>query len=145
MKSRQIKTTIFILVCAWFINDLFVSGCATEKTSFIGSPEKKVCVIDLKSDIGKQVLLEGEPQTYGMRSGRVYLQPGASIGQHSTRGNEEVIVFLSGKGLALIGEKEDTFEVGQGKVCYIPPQTVHNIENTGPGPLIYIYCVAPVR
>jgi len=104
---------------------------------------QKVIVIDLNEMAENQRLLEGRPQTCGMRSGRVFLHPGQSCGQHSTKQNEEMLIFISGQGLLLIGEK-DQFMVGQGKVTYIPPNTVHDVKNTGSEPLIYIYCVAPV-
>jgi mannose-6-phosphate isomerase-like protein (cupin superfamily) len=78
-----------------------------------------------------------------MRSGKVYLAPGKACGQHSTKDREELLVFLSGSGEVLIGENE-TFQVGQGKVCYIPPQTPHDVRNTGEEPLVYVYCVASV-
>lgn len=108
-------------------------------------PSEKVLVIDLTNDSEYQPLLSSEPQTCGMRSGKVYLQPGEICGRHSTEKHEEMLVFLSGKGTALIGEEETFFEVGQGKVSYIPPHTIHNIKNTGTEPLVYIYCVAPVQ
>jgi mannose-6-phosphate isomerase-like protein (cupin superfamily) len=105
--------------------------------------KQNVFIIDLSENPEYQRLLEGKPQTSGMRAGRVFLQPGKSCGQHSTKNNEELLVFLSGQGLSLIGEKE-SFQIGKGKVCYIPPDTIHDIENTGNEPLVYIYCVAPV-
>jgi len=91
-----------------------------------------------------QPLLTGIPQTSGMRSGKVNLLPGADCGQHSTEANEEMLVFLSGKGRAVIGDSK-TLEVGIGKITYIPPYTVHNIINDSNEPLCYIYCVAPVN
>jgi mannose-6-phosphate isomerase-like protein (cupin superfamily) len=106
---------------------------------------QKVLVIDFANNSEYQPLLTGMPQTSGMRSGRVYLKSGEECGQHSTKANEETLVFLSGKGTAFIGEKEPPFEVGQGKICYIPPNTLHNVKNTGDLPLVYIYCVAPVK
>jgi mannose-6-phosphate isomerase-like protein (cupin superfamily) len=106
-------------------------------------PEKAL-VIDLNVATEYQRLLDGEPQTCGMRSGRVYLWAGQSCGQHSTKENEEILVFISGEGLLLIGENE-SFQVGEGKVCYIPPHTVHDVKNTGTKPLVYVYCVAPVN
>jgi mannose-6-phosphate isomerase-like protein (cupin superfamily) len=109
------------------------------------SSEKKVSIIDLDGSGDYQKLLGGEPQTCGMRSGRVYLQPGETCGRHSTKDYEEMLVFLSGRGMALIGEEENEHPVGKGKVSYIPPHTIHNIKNSGTEPLIYIYCVAPVR
>ena len=104
---------------------------------------ERILVIDLNETAEYQRLLKGQPQTCGMRSGRVYLQPGASCGQHSTEHHEELLIFLSGQGLLLIGEKERS-PVGEGKVCYIPPNIIHDIKNSGAEPLIYIYCVAPV-
>jgi mannose-6-phosphate isomerase-like protein (cupin superfamily) len=38
---------------------------------------------------------------------------------------------------------EETSKVGNGKICYIPPNTEHDVKNTGSEPLVYIYCVAP--
>ncbi len=104
---------------------------------------QKTLVIDLNNKPENQRLLAGEPGTCGMRSGRVYLAPGKACGQHSTKDREELLVFLSGSGEVLIGEDE-CFQVGQGKVCYIPPQRPHDVKCTGSEPLVYVYCVAPV-
>lgn len=104
---------------------------------------QKTLVIDLNDEPENQRLLAGEPGTCGMRSGRVYLAPGKACGQHSTKDREELLVFLSGSGRVTIGEDE-RFEVGLGKVCYIPPQTPHDVECAGDRPLVYVYCVAPV-
>jgi len=105
---------------------------------------EKVLVIDLKESPEYQKLLDSQSQTCGMRSGRVYLQPDQNCGEHSTKNHEELLVFLSGQGTLLIGQ-EISFQVGQGKVCYIPPNTVHDVKNGGAEPLIYIYCVAPIK
>jgi mannose-6-phosphate isomerase-like protein (cupin superfamily) len=107
-------------------------------------PPAEILVIELETAARFQKLLEGRPQTSGMRSGRVCLQPDESCGQHSTKDREEMLIFLSGKGLLLVGEEEDSFEVGEGRIAYIPPQTIHNVENTGTKPLVYIYCVNPL-
>jgi len=105
---------------------------------------QSVEVIELRDNKEYQELLTGYPQTQGMRSGRVYLQPGRDCGQHSTGRHEEMLTFLAGRGRALTGEKQQPYDVGKGNIVYIPPQTIHNIENTGTEPLVYIYCVAPV-
>ena len=81
------------------------------------------------------------PKTFGLHSGRVYLKPGSDCGQHTTGINEEMLVFLSGQGQAVIG-KDKIFNVGEGKILYIPPQTTHNIINNSNEPLVYIFCVA---
>ena len=103
-----------------------------------------VMVIDLQESPEYQPLLNGVPQTCGMRSGRVYLKPGEDCGQHSTDAHEETLVFLAGKGQSLVGEQKRAVPVGVGKVLYIGPHTLHNIVNNGTEPLVYIYCVAPV-
>ncbi len=100
--------------------------------------------VDLIDAPEYQQLLEGAPQTRGMRSGRVYLKPGAECGRHSTRAHEEILVFLAGQGIAQTGADNQSVAVGHGKVLYIPPHTDHNIINDGSDPLVYIYCVAPV-
>lgn len=104
--------------------------------------ETTVFTLELNDQPEYQRILEGRPQTHGMRSGRVYLEPGAACGQHSTKHHEELLVFLTGQGQLQIGQSE-SFEVGAGKVAYIPPETAHDVKNTGSGPLAYIYCVAP--
>jgi mannose-6-phosphate isomerase-like protein (cupin superfamily) len=105
--------------------------------------DNKAFVIALNDEKGYQRLISGAPTTHGMKSGRVYLEPGADCGIHSTEDKEEQLVFLSGDGTAIIGEEE--MAVGAGKICYIPPQTKHNILNTSTEPLVYIFCVAPVK
>jgi len=104
--------------------------------------KQKPFVLDLNDEHAFQRLLDDKTQSFGMKAGRVYLNPGDSCGQHSTNDREELLVFLAGSGKAII-EASDTFEVGLGKVAYIPPRTLHNVENTGDEPLIYVYCVAP--
>lgn len=100
-------------------------------------------LIELSDVPEYQRILEGVPQTHGMRAGRVHLEPGESCGQHSTKQHEELLVFLAGDGEVLI-EGLDPQPVGQGRVCYIPPNLIHDVKNTGTKPLRYIYCVAPV-
>ena len=98
--------------------------------------------VDLNDKAEFQRLLEGKPQTLGMRSGRVHLPPGQACGQHSTKNHEELLVFLAGKGELQVGGGA-RHPVGVGKVAYIPPETLHDVSNTGLEPLVYVYCVAP--
>lgn len=104
--------------------------------------DKQAFVIELQSESGFQRLLDNKTQSCGMKAGRVIVEPGESCGRHSTNDREELLVFLAGCGQAII-EPNETFDVGRGKVAYIPPQTFHNVKNTGTEPLIYVYCVAP--
>ncbi len=100
--------------------------------------------VDLADTTEFQRLLDKNTQTNGMKAGRVYLAPNSSCGRHSTHENEEMLIFLSGTGIANI-DGADPMTVGQGKVAYIPPETLHDIENNTDQPLIYIYCVAPAK
>jgi mannose-6-phosphate isomerase-like protein (cupin superfamily) len=143
MSKIQIKRIVVALVFTYVATGVFISGCSMDKGAAMSSG--KPLVIELNNNAEYQPLLRGVPQTCGMHAGKVYLQPGEVCGQHSTQQHEEMLVFLSGKGTALIGEEKTAFAVGNGKVCYIPPHTLHNISNTGTEPLVYIYCVAPVQ
>ena len=89
-------------------------------------------------------LLQGAPQTTGMRSGFVRLKPGETVGWHSTGQNEEALVILHGEGEALIdGRPNQSFTAPA--LAYIPPATRHNVRNTGKEPLEYVYVVAPAK
>lgn len=105
--------------------------------------EEKPFVAHLGKTKKYQPLLQGRPQTRGMRAGRIFLLPGQDCRQHSTNGNEELLIFLAGEG-KVITEKS-ILRVGAGRISYIPSETTHNVRNTGDEPLIYIYCVAPVN
>ena len=87
-------------------------------------------------------LLQGAPQTAGMRSGFVRLKPGATVGWHTTGQNEESLVILRGRGVALIEGQEKQAFAAPG-FAYIPPGTRHNVQNTGEEVLEYVYVVAP--
>ena len=123
---------------------LVIGGCAAGREAAKTSTSPRPFVHELEDPCDYHILLTGKPQTRGMRSGRVRLAPGKSIGLHNTKGNEELLVFLSGSGVAQIGE-DTRLQVGAGKVAYIPPQTAHDIVNTGPQPLVYVFCVAPLN
>jgi mannose-6-phosphate isomerase-like protein (cupin superfamily) len=88
-------------------------------------------------------LLQGAPQTAGMRGGAVQLKPGESVGWHSTGQNEEALVILRGSGVANIAGHADV-PVSAYRMAYIPPGTKHNVTNTGNEVLEYVWVVAPV-
>ena len=89
-------------------------------------------------------LLEGRPQTAGMRSGFVRLKPGESVGWHTTGKNEEELIILKGRGEALIQGQPATAFVSP-RLVYIPPRTRHNVSNTAEQLLEYVYVVAPAE
>jgi mannose-6-phosphate isomerase-like protein (cupin superfamily) len=111
-------------------------------TAMSQSAKPQPLVIPLQCAGGDCPLLEGVPQTAGMRSGYVRLLTGATVGWHTTGKNEESLVILQGQGEALIeGQANRPFTAPA--VVYIPPATRHNVKNTGSHPLQYVYVVAP--
>lgn len=61
------------------------------------------------------------------------LPPGASIGEHAHRGDEEIYLILEGNGqMTLDGE---TVEVGPGDLCLTRSGHSHSLRNTGNTPL----------
>ena len=73
--------------------------------------------------------------TINLRVGKVCLKNGEEIGLHSTEDGEEVVVILSGKGLAKVENKE--ISCSEGDVLYFGPYTKHNIKTDQH--LCYIY------
>ena len=115
---------------------------ATLSLLALQTPQRKPLSLPLRCPGGDCPLLEGSPQTAGMRSGFVRLQPGKSVGWHSTGQNEESLVILHGQGDALIeGQAKHSFVAPA--FTYIPPATRHNVTNTGHELLEYVYVVAP--
>ncbi len=101
-------------------------------------------IVKLEGREAYQRLLGGVPETLGMKSGHVTLAPGVSVGEHSTGPKEEAIIILRGKGeLSCNGEVLAT--AGENTLIYIPPETAHDVKNTGPGILKYVYVVSPVK
>jgi quercetin dioxygenase-like cupin family protein len=86
-------------------------------------------------------LLEGRPQTAGIRSGFVRLKPGESVGWHTTEQNEEELIILNGRGEARI-EGQPVRAFASPRLVYIPSQTRHNVANTSQQLLEYVYVVA---
>jgi len=106
------------------------------------APPRQPLAFALQCPSGDCPLLEGAPQTAGMRSGFVRLKPRETVGWHSTESNEESLVILYGEGEALVeGQPKRSFAAPQ--FLYIPPATRHNVENTGREVLEYVYVVAP--
>lgn len=88
-------------------------------------------------------LLGGPPQTAGLRSGVVRLPAGNDVGWHTTGDHEEELVILQGTGEADV-DGQPAMLIGNGTIAYIPPQTRHDVKNTGTDVLAYVYVVAPV-
>ncbi len=89
-------------------------------------------------------VLGGHPESVSMRSGLVILSPGSSVGVHNTGDHEELIIVFEGQGdLQISGQ--DSLAISAGVAAYCPPDTEHDVVNTGASPLRYIYVVARTK
>jgi quercetin dioxygenase-like cupin family protein len=79
-----------------------------------------------------------------MRSGYMILAPSKSVGKHSTKGYEEAVIVLAGKGeMRITGGP--TLHLRGYSIAYCPPMTEHDVVNTGPDTLRYIWLVAKTQ
>jgi mannose-6-phosphate isomerase-like protein (cupin superfamily) len=104
---------------------------------------KQPRVIDWQGGESYRPILNGVPETHGMRSGRVELAQGEEIGEHSTKDHEETLVVLDGSGVVHV-EGHEPLAIRGGQSVYIPPQSTHNVRNPESPLLRYIYVVVPV-
>jgi len=104
------------------------------------TPKPKLVTLDPSAAASSEILT-GSPETVTMRSGYVVLVPGHSVGIHSTKGNEETAIVLSGNGeMRITGGA--TLKIHRYTAAYCPPHTEHNVVNTGTDTLRYVYVVA---
>jgi len=101
-------------------------------------------IVKLKSGSKYQRLFSRDSGTRGIKSSHVTLKEGEEIGEHSTNDLEEALVILKGKGLLLINSEEE-FDFEDNSVLYIPPDTIHNVKNTGSGVLEYIFITSNAK
>ena len=107
-------------------------------------PEPRIINLDSNEETKHLKILSGPPESVTMRSGMVVLPPESSVGLHSTENYEELIIILEGQ--ATISVKGRTpVKVESGNAFYCPPDTEHDVFNSGTEPLRYIYIVAEVR
>jgi mannose-6-phosphate isomerase-like protein (cupin superfamily) len=104
----------------------------------------KAKIVKLKSGSKYQRLFSGDSGTCGIKSGHVILKEGEEIGEHSTNDLEEALVILKGKGRLVIN-KEEGLDFKDNAVLYVPPDTIHNVKNTGGGVLEYIFITSNAR
>jgi mannose-6-phosphate isomerase-like protein (cupin superfamily) len=104
------------------------------------APHAKVVALE---SAGKTELpiLSGPPETVTMRSGLIALTAGESVGKHTTGHHEEVLIVLEGRGRMAFADGT-SLPVEAGHAVYCPPETEHNVTNTGTALLRYVYVVA---
>ena len=89
-------------------------------------------------------VFSGPPETVTMRSGSIVLAPSKNVGRHTTGNNEEVLVVFSGSGEMRLGDGT-ILNLKPYVILYCPPDTEHDVFNTGSEPLRYVYLVARAR
>ena len=110
-----------------------------------GTPQPKPKVIQLSPLATEGVpVLSGPPETVTMRSGSIVLHGGKNVGRHSTGGNEEVLFVFSGSGEMRLSDGT-ILQLKPYLIAYCPPDTDHDVFNTGSEPLRYVYLVARAR
>jgi mannose-6-phosphate isomerase-like protein (cupin superfamily) len=114
-----------------------LAGCATS------APVLHHKLVPFPQEAMEKPILSGPPETGGMRSGYVTLKAGEDMHRHTTGTNEELLVFLSGKGEVIVGAEHVV--VGAGEALYIPPRTEHEVHASVTDELRYVYTVAPAR
>ena len=72
--------------------------------------------------------LLGEPGTDALGSVYFEIEPGEALGVH-TDSQDEIVVLLSGSGEGTIGD--ETGELSDGAMVYIPAMVPHGFRNTG--------------
>ena len=114
---------------------------------------KEARIVDLSTP-GPVIL---PPDSVRFKSRVVELAPGDSVGLHVTHQREEIVVVLEGNGELRLPNADGDQEAGAskaglggegrvlalsaGQAAYVPPETLHDIHNTGDAPLRYIYIV----
>jgi len=133
MKKNIVLGILLVVMTSYYIR-------AQEKSS---KPPPKIVRLDSFSPDSAQIL-DGPPETIGMYAGYMVLPPSHSVGKHSTRNNEEVLVVLSGSGeFKILGGI--TLQLKPYSVAYCPPHTEHDVTNTGADTLRYVYIVARTK
>ena len=97
-----------------------------------------------KSENGILPILTGPPETVTMKSGFVVLSPGHSVGNHSTLNHEEILIVLEGQGEMLFHDGSH-LALRAHTALYCPPETEHDVKNTGTAMLRYVYVVADAK
>ncbi len=106
-------------------------------------PRPKVVELDSGGKDYLQVLA-GPPESVTMKSGLEVLAPNQSVGKHSTGQHEELLVVLEGRG-EMSFKDGSKLEVKANHAIYCPPETEHNVTNTGRSVLRYVYVVSSTK
>ncbi len=88
-------------------------------------------------------LLGDSAKVKGLRAGLVTLGPKELIGEHKTENKEEALIILKGRATVYFG-KNKKLKASEGSFIFIPPETLHNVKNSGRKILQYVYVTSQV-
>jgi len=88
-------------------------------------------------------LMGDSTKAKGLCSGLVTLRSQEAIGEHVTENKEEAIIILKGSAKIYFG-KNKILKARQNSFVFIPPETVHNVENSGKRILQYVYITTKI-
>jgi mannose-6-phosphate isomerase-like protein (cupin superfamily) len=128
----------------WMASAALACACAAFLAGQTGQQPPRAKVVTLDGSQRELSVLTGPPESAGMKSGYIVLSPGESVGKHSTGHHEEVLVVLEGAGEMLFKDGSK-LPVKANSAVYCPPETEHNVMNSGSQLLRYVYVVAEVR
>jgi mannose-6-phosphate isomerase-like protein (cupin superfamily) len=86
-------------------------------------------------------LLGDSDKVKGLKAGLVTLKPQELIGEHQTENKEEILIILKGQAIVYYG-KGKRIKAPQNSCVFIPPETLHNVKNSGNKILQYVYVTA---
>lgn len=138
MKVRATVSSLVVFLSSAMIALCTIAPSAAEPEQ--QKPHPKVVKLDTEGKDYLQVL-GGPPESVTMESGLVVLAPNKSVGKHSTLQHEELLVVLEGRG-EMIFKDGSILPVEANHALYCPPETEHDVKNTGTGVLRYVYVVA---
>jgi oxalate decarboxylase/phosphoglucose isomerase-like protein (cupin superfamily) len=72
-----------------------------------------------------------------------YFAPGEGLKSHLHPVSEEVYYVVGGEGVVYLGEEKDPIAIAPETAIFIPPGTIHGVQNTGEERLIICFFVAP--
>jgi len=104
----------------------------------------KVFCTQLKGSQRFLRLLGDSNKSKGLKAGLVTLKPKESIGEHKTENKEEVLIILKGSATVYYGQG-NKIKAHQNSFVFIPPKTLHNVENVGSQILQYLYVTTQIN
>lgn len=115
-------------------------GKDMEKELFACAKDMKLIVNKTNGRHSTLLLTKEDSGAEGFIVGCHTMDPGGGAPLHTHENESEAMFFYEGTGIATIGEKE--YEIIPDSVMLAPPNVEHCIQNTGDGPLkfVFVYC-----